>query len=96
MIDTGASDVVINLAQAKKIGINIKKLKFNKLYQTANGISKGATTKIAKLEFASINFKNIPISINSGNQSSALLGMSFLRKFKKYEFYSDKLILTTY
>jgi len=94
MIDTGASDVVINSDEAKKIGINIKKLQFDKRYETANGITYGAYVNLEEVEISGVKFNNIPASINGSNMGISLLGMSFLRQLKKYEFYQDKLILT--
>lgn len=94
MIDTGASDIVINLGEAKRIGIDPKKLVFNKPYQTANGVSWGATVRIDKIEVGDAQFNNISASVNNASMGTSLLGMSFLRQFKKYEFYRDKLVLT--
>jgi predicted aspartyl protease len=39
-------------------------------------------------------FYDVPASVNSAEMGTSLLGMSFLRRFKKYEFYRDKLILS--
>lgn len=94
MIDTGASDVVINLETAKRIGIDTKNLVFDKVYQTANGKSRGASINLSKVEIADYEFYNVSASVNNADMGSSLLGMSFLRKFKKYEFYRDQLILT--
>ena len=94
MIDTGASDIVISLEEAKKLGIGKKTLIFNKEYQTANGTSWGASITLNKVEVGNIKFENVPASVNSAEMGTALLGMSFLRRFQKYEFYQDKLILT--
>jgi aspartyl protease family protein len=94
MIDTGASDIVISVSEAEKIGINPKNLIFNKPYQTANGRSWGASIKFDKVEVGDVIFRDVSASVNNANMGTSLLGMSFLRKFKKYEFYRDKLILT--
>jgi aspartyl protease family protein len=94
MIDTGASDLVIGVDDAKKIGVDFKKLIFNKPYQTANGISWGASITLREIKVGDIKFHNVAASVNNADMGVALLGMSFLRKFKKYEFYRDKLILT--
>jgi len=94
MIDTGASDITLSQQDAKKIGINLDDLTYNKIYQTANGKTYGASVNLNKIELAGIIFYNIAASVNSSNMGSSLLGMSFLRNFKKYEFYQDKLILT--
>ncbi len=94
MIDTGASDMVLNIADAKRVGINLENLVFNKIYQTANGKSYGASVNLDSLEFGEILMRNVRVSVNSADMGVSLLGMSFLRKFKKYEFYQDRLILT--
>ena len=94
MIDTGASDIVIGVDEAKKIGINPKNLNFIKRYQTANGISLGASVILKELEFGDLQFLNVEASVNNANMGTSLMGMSFLRRFKKYEFYRDKLVLT--
>lgn len=94
MIDTGASDIVISLAEAERIGINEKKLLFNKPYQTANGTSWGASVIFDELKVGNVKFHNVPASVNRSDMGISLLGMSFLRQFRKYEFYRDQLILT--
>jgi aspartyl protease family protein len=93
MVDTGASDIVVSVKEAKRIGINPKKLSFNKPYQTANGTSWGASVKFDKLEVGSAVFLDVNASVNNADMGTSLLGMSFLRRFKKYEFYQDRLIL---
>lgn len=94
MIDTGASDMMINLDDANKIGINLKKLVFNKAYQTANGRSFGAYVKIREIEISGVKFKDIGASVSQSDMGTSLLGMSFLRRFNKYEFFQDRLVLT--
>jgi aspartyl protease family protein len=94
MVDTGASDIAINLNDAKKMSLNIKTLIFNKRYQTANGMSLGAGVILDEVEIAGVKFMNLGASVNGGNMGVSLLGMSFLNKLKRYEVYQDKLILT--
>lgn len=94
MIDTGASDVVIGGKEAALLGINPRKLVFNRVYQTANGKSLGASIVFDEVEVGGVKFRNIAASVNSSEMGTPLLGMSFLRQFKKYEFYQDRLVLT--
>lgn len=42
LVDTGASDIVLNLRDVKEIGIDVKNLQFSQIYQTANGPVRGA------------------------------------------------------
>jgi aspartyl protease family protein len=94
MIDTGASSITLNLEDAKKIGIDVKKLNFNQSYQTANGTSWGASVRLEEVVVAGVKFVNVGASVNRSEMGTSLLGMSFLRQFKKYEFYRDRLVLT--
>lgn len=94
MIDTGASDIVLNVNEAKKVGIDVNRLVFNKRYETANGEAYGASVFLDELEIGGVKFNRLRASVNSANMGISLLGMSFLRQFHKYEFYQDKLVLT--
>ena len=94
MIDTGASDTVLSQDDAKKVGINLNNLSYNKIYNTANGKVFAASVKLDKVELSGIIFYDIYASVNNSNLETSLLGMSFLKNFKKYEFYQDKLVLT--
>ena len=93
LVDTGASDVVLNLRDARKIGVDVNRLRFNKVYNTANGVVRGASIVLRRLEFAGIEFYDVNASVNAADLDVSLLGMSFLQKFDKYEVYQDKLIL---
>lgn len=93
MIDTGASDIVLGQNDAKRIGIIEDDLEFSKIYHTANGKVFGASTMIDEIEFSGVKFYNVNVSVNGGEMHDSLLGMDFLRKFKRYEFYQDRLVL---
>lgn len=94
MIDTGASDVSMSAQDAKRANINTKNLSYFKQYQTANGIITGAISNAKEIEITGIIFNNVAVSISQSDIKTPLLGISFLKKFKKYEFYQDQLILT--
>lgn len=96
MVDTGASDIVLNLQDAIKIGVNPKNLIFNRQFQTANGRVLGASIILKEVEISGIKFKDVRASVTNGEMGVNLLGMSFLRRFGKYEFYQDRLILTDF
>ncbi len=93
MIDTGASDVIISQKEAKRIGVNFEKLNFNKIYQTANGKTSGANIVLDEIWIADRKFEKVNASINKSEMGQSLLGMSFLKRFNKYEFYREELIL---
>jgi len=94
MIDTGASDIVIDKKLAQELGINLNNLYYDKIFKTANGEVFGSSIYFDEVGISSIKFYNVSASITSSDMSVPLLGMSFLKRFYKYEFYQDKLILT--
>jgi len=94
MIDTGASDMVIDEKIALKLGFDLRNINYNKIFQTANGQSYGASIYFDEVDVSGVKFYNVQASITNSDLVIPLLGMSFLQKFYKYEFFRDKLILT--
>ena len=94
MIDTGASDMVIDEKIALKLGFDLQNINYDKIFQTANGQSYGASIYFDEVDVSGIKFYNVQASITNSDLVIPLLGMSFLQKFYKYEFFRDKLILT--
>ena len=94
MIDTGASETVIDKKIAKDIGIDFGNIYYDKIFKTANGQVRGATINIDEIDVSGMKFYNVEASITESDLSVPLLGMSFLKRFYKYEFYREKLILT--
>jgi len=94
MIDTGASEVIIDKNLAREIGVDLQNLYYDKIFNTANGQVYGASINFEEVDISGVKFRNISASITESDLPVPLLGMSFLKKFKKYEFYQDKLILT--
>jgi aspartyl protease family protein len=95
MVDTGASDISLNLSDAKKAGIDVENLTSFRRYQTANGSIMSGLARVEQMDVAGIRFNDVGVAVNNSNMGTSLLGMSFLRRFEKYEFYEDRLILTT-
>ncbi len=93
LIDTGASDIVLTPADARRLGVDFSKLIFDHVYESANGIGHGATTEVGDLSVGDIHFANVQVAINGAEMSSSLLGMAFLKRLKSYSFSGGKLIL---
>jgi len=93
MIDTGASDIVLAPADARRIGIDLATLRYTRLYQTANGQGRGAPYILDTLTIGPIQVSDVRVSINEAEMSASLLGMSFLGRLKSFEIRGRKLIL---
>ena len=93
LLDTGASDIMLTANDARKIGINISDLVYDRFYHTAGGIIVGAGIKLAKLQVQDMEFYDINASVGNSNQNISLLGMDFFNLFAKYEFDRYKVVL---
>jgi aspartyl protease family protein len=93
VVDTGASDIVLSPADAKRLGIDTGHLVFNRSYETANGIGYGAATTLPQLSIGPIQLWNVPVSINRTEMESSLLGMAFLKQMKSFEIRGRKLTI---
>ena len=93
LIDTGASEIVLSPGAAMRIGVDLKTLRFTQQYQTANGIGFGANHWLKSFSIGSFEFSETKVSINQSEMSESLLGMSFLKMLKSFEFRGDKLYL---
>jgi aspartyl protease family protein len=85
LVDTGASDVVLSPADARRLGFDPDRLEYTRIYETANGEGRGAPVMLRELELGPIRLVELPASINEAPMSSSLLGMSFLNRLSGYE-----------
>ncbi len=93
LVDTGASDIVLDPSDARRLGIDLDHLTFDRPFGSANGIGYGAKTVVAGLAVGPIVFSDVEVAINKAQMGSSLLGMAFLKRLKSYSVSGGKLIL---
>lgn len=93
MIDTGASDVVLSKEDAERIGINTAALTYSRTYQTANGATGGAAIQLKRLQIGSFILDDFPASVNEGELSGSLLGMTALKKLGDIRIEGDQMVI---
>ena len=93
LVDTGASDIVLDPSDAKRLGIDLDNLAFDRPFGSANGIGYGAKTVVGSLAVGPIVFSDVEVAINKVGMGSSLLGMAFLKRLKSYSVSGGKLIL---
>jgi len=94
IFDTGASAVVLTLADAEAAGINTENLRFELDVQTANGIGRAALTRIDTIRVGDIERRNIRAFVASEDAlETSLLGMTFLETLSGYAVSNDALEL---
>ena len=94
MVDTGASTVVLRAADARQIGIDVDRLQYSVPVQTANGQAYAAPVRLRSIYIGPIVVEGVDALIaKPGALKESLLGMSFLRRLRSYEFSGDFLTM---
>lgn len=94
LVDTGASSVVIKFADAERAGIDTRALKFNVAVHTANGTAYAAPVRLRSVSIGPISVTDVEALVaRPGSVKENLLGISFLRRLRSYEFSKDFLTL---
>jgi aspartyl protease family protein len=94
MVDTGASSVVLKPADAERAGVDLNKLSYTVAVDTANGMTYAAAVRLRTLAIGPLVVRNVDALVaRPGSVKENLLGMSFLRRLRSYEFAKDYLTL---
>lgn len=94
MVDTGASDVALTAADARRLGIDPQSLAYNTPYQTANGTIYAARVVLDRVTVGGIALRDVRASISQGDGlGTSLLGMSFLGRLDAVEVRGERLVL---
>jgi aspartyl protease family protein len=94
ILDTGASDVMLSPADARRLGFDPAALAYTRSYQTANGAVMGAPVVLPAVDIGAIHMSDVAASVLEKPSDMSLLGMSFLRRLKGYQVQGSNLILT--
>lgn len=94
LVDTGASTVVLKPADAERAGIDTSALSYTVAVQTANGTAYAAPVRLRSISVGSIEVRGVEALVaRPGSLGESLLGMTFLRRLRSYEFSGEFLTL---
>ena len=93
LIDTGASSIVLTQQDAERIGLAPDRLAYTQTFHTANGTVSGAPVRLDRIAVGSIVYRDVRASVNGGEMSGSLLGMSFLERLRAFGVEGDVLTL---
>ena len=93
MVDTGASDIVLSPADAKRAGIAAESLHYSTLYGTANGYGRGAPVVLDEFSIGMWTQNNVRASVNQAAMDSSLLGMRYLDQLRRVTIEGDRMTL---
>lgn len=94
LVDTGASDLVLSQADARKAGIEMESLNFFITSKTANGEVKSAPVRLDTVAIAKFIDTDVPARVNGGELDISLLGMTYLDRFTSFRVEGDKMYLS--
>ncbi len=94
LVDTGASEIVLNKNDAQILGFDTEKLDYWAYANTANGKVRLATIRLDTIAVGDYKDKNVKATINEAPMRFSLLGMRYLNKFSSIEIKNNEMILT--
>jgi len=94
IIDTGASQIVLSKADARKIGFDPESLAYWGRATTANGEVRTASVVLDLVELGDITDQGIKAAVNGGDLDGSLLGMTYLSRFQELSIRGNTLTLT--
>ena len=93
LVDTGASDVALSAADARRIGIDLDSLRYTTAYETANGVIHAARITLDEVSIGGIRLNNVTASVSREGLGQSLLGMSYLARLSSFEIRGERLVL---
>ncbi|MEL6313170.1 MAG: TIGR02281 family clan AA aspartic protease [Pseudomonadota bacterium] len=94
VVDTGATDIVLSEADARRAGFTPSELDYIGRAQTANGEVRIAPVRIDRFAVGGIEDVGVRAVVNEGDLDGSLLGMSYLQRFNSVEISGGRLVLT--
>lgn len=93
LVDTGASDIVLNPHAARTLGFHPDTLHFSRTYQTANGQGRGAPVQLETFQVGDLVLRHLPASVNRAPMRHSLLGMRFFNRLTGFQIQKERLTI---
>jgi aspartyl protease family protein len=94
VVDTGATDLVLNRQDAKRIGIDVSGLSFYGRAATANGVVETANITLDTIQIGDVVDHDVRAVVSGGELFGSLLGMGYLQRWGRIEIANEVLTLT--
>ncbi|WP_415403062.1 TIGR02281 family clan AA aspartic protease [Tateyamaria sp. SN3-11] len=94
IVDTGATDIVLNRADAAAAGLEPTTLNYFGRALTANGEVRTAPVRLDTVAIGPYEDTNVPAVVNDGAMDQSLLGMGYLQRWGKIEISGGALTLS--
>ncbi|MBT8155212.1 TIGR02281 family clan AA aspartic protease [Epibacterium ulvae] len=94
LVDTGASQVVLSIKDAARIGFEPDELAFLGRAMTANGEVRTAMVELDDVDLGGFRDTQVRAWVNEAELENSLLGMSYLQRWSSIEIRDNALVLT--
>ncbi len=94
VVDTGATDMVLTRADARRAGLDPDTLNYIGTANTANGTVRTAPVRLDQVRLGDVTDTNVRATVNGGEMQGSLLGMGYLQRWGRIEITGGELILT--
>ncbi|QJF51009.1 retropepsin-like aspartic protease family protein [Roseobacter ponti] len=94
VLDTGATDMVLTQEDARRAGLDPQALNYIGRAMTANGEVRTAPVWLESVTLGAVTDRNLPATVNAGEMSQSLLGMTYLQRWGRIEIEGGELTLT--
>lgn len=94
IVDTGASDMVLSLDDARRIGLVTNDLRFTGRARTANGEVSTAPVWLDEVALGPVVHRDVSARVSQGEMPGSLLGMGYLSRFASLSIENGRLTLT--
>jgi len=85
LVDTGATAVALTPADAERLGIDLKGLKYGYSVVTAGGRTRAASVKLASITVGGARLENVDAVVIEKGLDASLLGMSYLGRLSSFQ-----------
>ncbi len=93
LVDTGASQIVLSLEDAGRIGIDVNDLNYFGRALTANGEVRTAPARLDEVVLGPFEDRDLTAWVNEGEMEQSLLGMEYLQRFSTLQISPQSLTL---
>lgn len=93
LVDTGASEVFLTLADARRLGIDPDQLVYDRKVRTADGESFAAPVRLTSVSIQGVRLTQVDALVIGRGLPASLLGMSYLGRLSRFEATPNALVL---
>ncbi|HEX3573068.1 MAG TPA: retropepsin-like aspartic protease [Rhodopila sp.] len=79
LVDTGSDDLAFNRSHLRKLGMNAKRLSYDQLVNTSNGIVRSAPIVVHELRIGGFILHDVKATVDYAGIDEPLLGMSVIK-----------------